>query len=458
LRPSPPTRPAETAWQVFLSSTIRDLESYRRGVQDALLTKAEVAVFLSEDWPGGYDDTVAKCRARVEGSHGFFLLMGYWYGSIPPGFEKSITHLELEWALGKWGREEFPPLAVFSPTPQSPAEKELRDAAAPLLPAGDEERKRHDGLLDAFRAQVTGSWRTVRSFKDQQDLREHAIVSCLIWKRKTFAAATRAEAATASPGFRLAEEDFGSLGRKKQLDAVDEVLVELSAHPEEPAVCLLVSGNEDAGQRAFLAHLVTTVSFRHGRPAQPGRPLSGSYGTDILTAWATQSLGLTGGGEVKSPAELAERVAAELKRQPLALVLDQIHRMNGGVAAFQDTFWKPFYDRLKELRAGQPIPHRLIAVVAEHTGDSATWRGAACGPDFEEEPADFSKLALLPALEPFKQKDLLRWLGEIEVPEERRLAIAGRVLTNSQGQPDPTPLRVFERLRGEDLRPEDEDE
>jgi hypothetical protein len=131
---------------------------------------------------------------------------------------------------------------------------------------------------------------------------------------------------------------------------------------------------------------------------------------------------------------------------------------NGGVAAFRGAFWKPFYDRLKELRASQPIPHRLIAVVAEHTGDSAAWSSAVCGPDFEEEPADFSKLALLPPLEPFKQKDLLRWLADLEVPEERRLAIASRVLTNSQGQPDPTPLRVFERLRGEDLRPEDEDE
>lgn len=447
-----------TAWQVFLSSTIKDLESYRQAVQEVLLKKAEVAVFLSEDWPGGYDETVAKCRARVEGSHGFFLIMGYWYGSIPAGFQKSITHLELEWALGKWGRQTFPPLAVFSPAPQSPADKELRDAAALLLPAGEAERKRHDGLLEAFRTQVTGSWRTVHSFKDRQDLREYTLVSCLLWKGQTFAAATRGEVAAASPGFRLTDEDFGSLGRKTQLDAVDEILVELAAHPEEPAACLLVSGNEDAGQRALLTHLVTTEAFHQGRPVKPGRPPLDSYDTGVLTAWATQDLGLPGSAEIKSPAELAERVAAELKRQPLALVLDQVQRMNGGVAAFRDTFWKPFYDRLKELRVAQPIPHRLTAVVAEYIGDSAAWSGAVCGPDFEEEPADFSKLALLPPLGPFKQRDLLRWLADLEVPEARRLAIAGRVLKNSQGQPDATPLRVFERLRGEDLRPEDEDE
>jgi hypothetical protein len=445
-------------WQIFVSSTIRDLESYRRAIQEVLLKKAEVAVFLSEDWPGGYDETVAKCRARVESSHGFFLIMGYWYGSIPPGLKKSITNLELDWALGKWGKHEFPPLAVFSPAPHSPADKELRAAAALLLPKGEVERKQHDSLLEAFRSQVAGSWRTVRSFKDQQDLREYTLVSCLIWKGQTFQAAMRGALARTSSDFRLPEEAFGALGRKKQLDLVDDILDELAAHPEEPAVCLLLSGGEDAGQRAFLAHLVTTTAFRKGRPVKPGRPPLDSYDAEVLSAWAIRDLGLPGNAESRSPTELAERVAAELKRQPLAIVLDQVHRMNGGVTAFRETFWKPFYDRLKELRAAQPIPHRLIAVVGEYIGGASAWGGAINRPDFEEESMDFSKLALLPPLESFRQKDLLRWLADLEVPESRRLAIAQRVLKDSQGQPDPTPLRVFERLRGEDLRPKEEDE
>lgn len=453
-----PPEIAATAWQVFVSSTIKDLEDYRRAVQEVLLRKAEVAVFLSEDWPGGYDDTVAKCRARVESSQGFFLIMGHWYGSVPPGYQKSITHLELEWALGKWGRQSFPPLAVFTPAPLSPADKELRAAAALLMPRGKAERKRHDGLLEAFRTKVSDSWRTVRSFKDQQDLREYTLVSCLMWRGQTFTAAIRGEITAPSSGFRLTDQALGFLGRKKQLDAVDEILAELTAHPEEPAVCMLVSGDEDAGQRAFLTHLVNTDAFRQGRPAKPGRPPLDSYDTGILIAWASQALGLLGSADIKSPAELAERVAVELKRQPLAIVLDQIHRINGGVAIFRDTFWKPFYSHLKELRAAQAIPHRLIMVMADYVGNSESWERIVSGPGFGQEATDFSELILLPPLEPFREKDLLRWLAELEVPEARRLATASRVLKNSQGQSDPTPLRVFERLRGEDLRPEDEDE
>src|SRR5262249_10846657 len=70
---------------IFLSSTIGDYEKLRREVQEALLKRAECVCFLSEDWAGGYDATVEKCRQRVLTSEGFMLLFGYWYGSIPPG-------------------------------------------------------------------------------------------------------------------------------------------------------------------------------------------------------------------------------------------------------------------------------------------------------------------------------------------------------------------------------------
>src|SRR6516165_7506739 len=100
---------------IFLSSTIGDYESFRREVQDVLLKKAECACFLSEDWIGGYDETVQKCRDRVQQSGGFILLLGYWYGSIPPGKDKSITHLEFEWALERWKGQPFPKMAVLKP-------------------------------------------------------------------------------------------------------------------------------------------------------------------------------------------------------------------------------------------------------------------------------------------------------------------------------------------------------
>jgi hypothetical protein len=101
-------KPPQGVFNIFLSSTIGDYEDFRRQVQDVLLKKAECACFLSEDWVGGYDATVTKCQQRVKDSGGFILMLGHWYGSIPPGKEKSITHLEFEWAFEKWASEPFP--------------------------------------------------------------------------------------------------------------------------------------------------------------------------------------------------------------------------------------------------------------------------------------------------------------------------------------------------------------
>lgn len=458
LSPDPAPPGAAVTWQIFLSSTIKDLEGYRRSIQEVLLQKAEVVVFLSEDWPGGYDDTVRKCKERVEGAHGFFLMMGHWYGSIPPDHDKSITHLEFEWALGKWGQTPFPPIAVFRPKPQSPADQELRTAAEPLIATGYAERPRHDALLQAFQGKVLGSWRTVREFTTLQDLREYTLTACLIWKGRTPQAAALGEVTLTSSGPRLTDEQLGLLGREKQLDAARDILAEMAALQEVPAVCLLVSGSEDVGQRAFLAALLRTRAFKGARPSRPGRPPLDHYDTSVLIQWAAKMLGIAGGTEIKTPEELADRVAAELKLQPLWFALDQVSRLNGGIAVFRDAFWRPFHDRLKELRATQPIPYRLIAVVTEYSGDSTAWDAAVGGPEFDAEPADFSRLLLLPTLAGFKRKDVLLWLEEIDVPEDQRSRIATSVLQDDQGKPDGTPLRVFDRLQRESLWPEDEED
>jgi hypothetical protein len=53
------------AASVFVSSTCKDMEAYRRAVEDAVTRKAQVGCFLSEDWTGGFDDVVQKCKDRV---------------------------------------------------------------------------------------------------------------------------------------------------------------------------------------------------------------------------------------------------------------------------------------------------------------------------------------------------------------------------------------------------------
>jgi hypothetical protein len=55
-----------------VSSTVTDLES--------------------EDWAGGWDDTVDKCRARVSRANGFILVLGFRYESVPPGENKALGY------------------------------------------------------------------------------------------------------------------------------------------------------------------------------------------------------------------------------------------------------------------------------------------------------------------------------------------------------------------------------
>lgn len=78
------------------------MEPNWRAVEDAIVHKARVACFPSEDWTGGYDDVVRKCLDRVMASFGLSLLLGFAYGWVPERREKSITHLEFECAFGRW--------------------------------------------------------------------------------------------------------------------------------------------------------------------------------------------------------------------------------------------------------------------------------------------------------------------------------------------------------------------
>ena len=76
--------PSAPGWVVFLSSTIKDLKEFRSGVRQ-VLQKAGMACFPSEQWVSSFDDTVARCQQRFSQSNGFVLLLGHWYGSVPPG-------------------------------------------------------------------------------------------------------------------------------------------------------------------------------------------------------------------------------------------------------------------------------------------------------------------------------------------------------------------------------------
>lgn len=461
--PVPVAPTAAGALVIFLSSTIGDYESLRREVQEVLLKKAECACFLSEDWVGGYDATVQKCRKRVLESGGFILLLGYWYGSIPPGKQKSITHLEFEWALEKWNGEPFPKMAVLKPKPGSAAEKKLQALAGKLLPQTPQECEQHATRLARFQAQVDDKhteWRTIRTFENGHDLREHALVIGKDWRGYNPLAAARGQldenVADAEP--QLREDQLGRLGREAQHSAIRKLLAGMAAYPDAPALALLVHGDEDEGQRAFLAYVVGSLLKNHHPKRKIGRLPPGSGTLQALVAWVAATLGLENAARVDSPQSLAARVVEELKHQPLYFVIDRIGADYAvGVRAFQQNFWQPFCTSLQTLRTEQHVAHRLVAIVTDYARDDTGWSDAAAELKAGV-PIDFTKLVPVPRLEHFQQSDLFDWFEELEVPDEpagRRAQLAQRALRDEEsGKFDGTPQRVFNRLMSERLWPE----
>jgi hypothetical protein len=442
-------------WNLFLSSTVKDLGEYRRAVRDACRSKAETACFLSEeDWSGGYDDTVAKCGSRVREADAFLLLVGYWYGSIPPGCNRSITHIEFDNAIEKWGANQNPPFAVMMPAHGSLADKKLRAAASKIIAKDRIERTQHRQALDAFVQIVTGSWRIITRFKTKPDLREHAIARCLEWKGRSPMAAARREIVVEipAPASQVNDEKLGALGRAEHFGAVRATMAKLADQPDIPAIALLAHGDDSAGQRAFLHRLIDTVLKRYyPRRGIAALPVQCAVGD--LPSWIARSLGLAAGTAPQSPAQLAEHVARELKHQPLYFAFDRIDDLKGGVSAFRDGFWRPFYSALHALRATQQFTHRLVVLGSDYSERPATWEGATCDHRARGAAPDYTRLIRIPRLERFDRDDVLAWFDEMDVPDEpagNRAALADRALRNSEG----VPLRVFERLRGEALWPD----
>src|SRR5687767_228830 len=102
-------REANRIREVFLSATVKDLETYRTGVADAL-TRAKASVFLQEDWSGAAMDVVTLCLNRLADSDAYLGVFGFRYGWIPEDQSKSITELECDKALDLWGRTTLPPI------------------------------------------------------------------------------------------------------------------------------------------------------------------------------------------------------------------------------------------------------------------------------------------------------------------------------------------------------------
>ena len=436
----------------------------RRQVKGAL-DRIECACALSEDWTGGYAATVQKCQRKVLQSQGFMLLLGHWYGSIPPGQQKSITHLEFEWAQQRPERKRYEQMAVLRPKPGTAIDKKLRQAAQDIIVSSATDPDRHADLLKAFHDQVddrSTEWRIITPFKTVQDLREHALVIANEWRGSTPLAAAQGRVATTSTFFaqnsQVTEEMLGELGRKAQIDAVEAVISGIPAYPDMPAVALLIHGDEDAGHRPFLSYLIANCLDGY-YPKQPigGLPIENASPAAFV-AWVARKLGVTDVSRPEIPEQLAEAVADELRSQPLHFVLDRIGTLEGGVSAFREKFWTPFWHRLRELRAERGIGNRLVAVLSDYSGDESRWAQHAVASDDIASSEDYLKLVAVPKLGAIEKKHVLAWFAALEVPDTppgRRVKLADFLLKNDRQKADTVPAHVYGRARSQQLWPEE---
>lgn len=196
---------------------------------------------------------------------------------------------------------------------------------------------------------------------------------------------------------KVTDEELGSLGREKQLADLKKIINKLPDFHGVPAIAFVVSGNKDAGQDEFLQHITRRKKIK-GRPPQISRPQVEQYGLDLLIQWAGESLGImVDSQEANSLAELAHLIYDELQNQQLCLILDEIHRYIGEIAAFYKDFWTPLYQELEKLQRQKRAPNQLVVMIVDYADKSS--RLSAITKEFisaaQLTETDYSKLFLL---------------------------------------------------------------
>lgn len=430
--------------EVFVSSTIHDLDAYREEVFEAL-KKGEFGISRIDDWSVSIEHSVLKeCQRRVEAADGYIGIFAHYYGSIPVGSDKSVTHLEFCWAKAHNEQHTYPLLGVFRP--KGDADKVLEAMAKALLETKDQAYKdSHPTRLADFLDTVSGGdqWVFEKYFKDESDLRERVLIMCgKTWTNQLLKMSRSAqEKPVVSP------ELLGMLGRKKiHMRAVEDARDE--AFDETPALAMLIYGDEEAGQEAFYQYLLPEMCSWDSTLVQ-GRPVGGlTYDFASLIDWISGGLpGPEGRPHATSLEELAEQIHEALMEDQVTVLLDRVEEFQGGVTAFQEIFWQPLYEQLETLTDIDPVDEILLFFVVAYIDDVNAWAGSCCATGGATE---YTQVLLLPPLTDFTEGDVNGWLREVNLrkdPRGIRQILAKEAMKTAEGQEDGTPQQVFKRLQ-----------
>ena len=436
---------------VFVSSTVFDLEDYRKAVREDLITYTDLnSVLLNEDWRGAwFDDVVERCKENVLKSEGFLGIFAYYYGSIPPNYDQSITHLEFLWAMNKWEVHTTPLVAIFMPHELGAASVELKSRAQIAIDNQDATyQQNHSELLNTFKKEVSNwgnKWQFIRFFKTKEDLLKSVLTSCLTWQQKLIEAAREGQQTEQGGG--ISDEDLGSLGRIDHLSIGGLAVSEAIAAGGIPGVALVVHGQNQTGHKVFSRGLVAEKPFSQKNGVLGvGRPASNQFDIEDLMHWISELLPAPAS---RPPAnnldELAEYLHEVLAVRQVVLVLEEVHRLNGGLSAFGENFWHPLFKKLKALQPARPLI-MCVTVYSAISTDSTPYSVDASG---VSGGTDFSQLLLLPELQSFTEADIKYWLRDMDFPpgEWKDLIEEALLMWDSEQGPDGTPSEVFHRLR-----------
>jgi hypothetical protein len=126
-------------YRAVISSTTKDMLAHRQQALDACIRQDFFPVMM-EHLPPSSDDAVRRSLGLVDQADVYLLVLGLRYGEIPPGYEKSYTHLELDRAI-----ERSIPVLVLLTSPQHPfteSDIDLGVAGERVLRLREEVRRR----------------------------------------------------------------------------------------------------------------------------------------------------------------------------------------------------------------------------------------------------------------------------------------------------------------------------
>jgi len=421
--------------RVFISSTVKDLSSFRQGVKSALeeYNKGRIVCDLSEDWANGFEIVTTRVQAVLKQSHAYYGIFAHYHGWTPRDETVSITQLEFDWARALWGEDRPPFIAVFVPEIASEADRALTKAAKKILrqqyPAAPGRQKELLELQRKFRAYVEGLGHTITRFASEGQLAVRAIIIYRDWSNELVRAARSSDPVQASSR-EPTEIELGRLGRSAQVARFKEILAEANLDGRSH-VAILVKGDEGMGHsrfaRSLLADELAKASVVHGRPAAPG------FSAELLAVWMLRELKRPPvGGALWA---LSNALCGILRERPLCVVITRIGDYQGGTVGFRDTFWAPL---LTLLAAAAPAPRHALVVLLLDPSSIAT-----ANSKFEGDGSGFPEITL----SRFTRLQVMQWLARHEVPDDppgRRKEIVDDVLSTAQSEPSPE--TVFGRL------------